>query len=539
MEKLLKTKAAHKALAKVGQVADRIKPFIENIDSFEMNYQKLHDILDEELRQDEYFVIVGPDGVSYIHTNRLLEGRQFSDPVGLKAANAISPLSQVYQRLTGELLIDSAHPIVNPNGTRFTLRLGRIVHKKFMAPFMLAITLVPACVIAVASFFLALPLVKALALVFLSLAVTGGLGLYLYRYLMEGLYAWYEVTRKISAGDLTVEVKKRSRTEFHQIGFEINKMILGTRNIIQELDKSSLLVDEVSIDQATKSARLSSVFTGFGETMQSFREGAENQLSSLQSANAMVQTMMGRVREMESKIQETMELSEGATIAANEGNHAIVSSETKMQLIEEMVNDSAQKITQIAEDIDNVLHKVSSITQIAGQTNLLALNASIEAARAGEAGSGFSVVATEVRELAENTNHFANDVVRTLENTRGKMREAVEQVELNTHTIREGVEIVHVAGSSIQKLNEAAVQTKIAIANNGEYADGLIKDGVHLETIIEEIMSISENFTEQVGETVHQMDEQVEEIHVLAEDAVKLTKQAGVLNRIVKRFRIE
>lgn len=272
--------------------------------------------------------------------------------------------------------------------------------------------------------------------------------------------------------------------------------------------------------------------------MQSFQAGAENQLASLQSASAMIQTMIRGVKEMDEKIATTLKISEEASLAAKEGNEAIIDTEEKMQQLQEAITQSAQKIAQVADDVNNVIQKVSSITQIAEQTNLLALNASIEAARAGDAGSGFSVVANEVRKLAEDTNEFANDIFMQLEKTREEMREAVDQVAANTYAFQEGIEVVKIAGSSIEKLNEASIQSKEAVVSNSAFADRLTKDGEQLEEIIEDINKIAENFTEQVVTTVSNMDEQIEGIQQLAEDAELLKNQAKVLSRTVNKFKL-
>lgn len=538
MNKLIRKPAARQALTKVERVAGRIANLIQNEDSFNTNYQKLHDILDEELDQDEYFVIVDTEGLSYIHTNRLLEGTKFTDEVGLKAANTKEPLLQVYERLTGELLVDGSCPLVEMNGKRFNLRIGRIIHQKFIVPFLSTVTFVPALLIVLSALLVNIPIETGLIFAGIAFVVTAILNTILYKYLMNGITSWHRVTRRISAGDLTAEVTNKSRTEYHQIGFEINKMAIGMKKIVEELGASSEIINKVSYDQAEGSARLSDTFTQFGNTMQSFQSGAENQLASLQSASAMIQTMIRGVREMDDKIESTLAISEDASIAAAEGNDAILKSEQKMQQLEEAVNNSSRKIAQVAEDVNNVIQKVSLITQIAEQTNLLALNASIEAARAGEAGSGFSVVATEVRKLAEDTNEFASDIVTQLGKTREEMQQAVEHVEANTHAIREGVEIVQIAGSSIEKLNAASIQSKEAVVSNSHYADELTKDGAQLEDIIEEINTIAESFTEQVIHTVTNMDEQIEGIQLLAEDAETLTNQANILNRTVNKFKL-
>lgn len=539
MEKLIRKPAARKALHKVERVATRIKPLIQSKESFERNYKSIHDILGEELKRDEYFVIVDSKGHSWIHTNRLLEGTDFTDDVGLKAANTNEPLLQVYERLTGELLVDGSCPLIEVDGEKFNIRIGRIIHRKFMMPYLSAATIVPPVFVFLIATLLDVPIETGLIVSATGLIISAIFAFILFRYISKGIQSWHQVTRRISAGDLTAEVTNRSRTDFHQIGFEINKMAIGMKKIVNELEDSTQTITKVSDDQANESARLSDTFTNFGATMQNFRAGAENQLASLQSASAMIETMTRGVREMDEKIADTLRISEEASIAAEEGKEAITSTEEKMDQLNKAITASAQRIAQVAEDVNNVIQKVSSITQIAEQTNLLALNASIEAARAGDAGSGFSVVANEVRKLAEDTNEFANDIFLQLGKTREEMKEAVEQVAANTYAFQEGIEIVQVAGTSIEKLNEAAIQSKEAVVSNSTFADRLSQDGEQLEEIIRDINNIAESFTDQVIQTVANMDEQIEGIHILAEDAETLRRQAKILNRTVKKFTLE
>lgn len=538
MERLLKTRAAQKALQKVQRVAKMLEPLLDNENSIESNYMKLREILDNQLQHDEYLLIVDEEGTSLIHTNRLREGYPFRDEVGIKAATTNYPLLQVYPRNTGEVLIDASCPIVIINGKRFNLRLGRIVRKKFLGPMITAMIVAPAVAKGILAIFLSVPIKEVISLVLISLLVSSVLGIFMYKYIMNGLLSWYKVMRRISAGDLTAEVTNKSRTEFHQIGFEINKVVLGLKNIILELDKSANLVEKVSDDQAYEANQLSKTFSELSEIMQNFKTGTENQLASLQNAHAMVQEMMSSVRGMQADIRQTVEMSEEASVAAEKGTKAVNSSEEKMIQIQETVYRSSNKIMQVSEEVENVINKVSAITQIAEQTNLLALNASIEAARAGDAGRGFAIVADEVRKLAENTNSFSSDIISSLEHTRDEMKEAVQQVEANIDLIRDGVSVVKIAGESIRKLNEAAEHTKQAVLGNEKYVNTLIKDGEQLEVIIDQINVIAEQFTEQVIDTVASVDEQVSGVQKLANDATDLSKQSQILTKIVKRFNI-
>jgi methyl-accepting chemotaxis protein len=539
MSSLLKSRAAQKALSKVQKVAELLHPILANQQSIDHNYHKLRSILDEQLNRDEYLLIVDEQGMSHIHTNRLREGYPFVDEVGIKAAQTDKPLLQLYQRNTGELLIDASCPIMNlGNGKRFNLRLGRIVHQKFLAPMVSSLTLIPASLVALGGVFLGINLQDLIILTVISTLSAGGLSFYLFRYVMKGLSTWYGVTRRISAGDLTAEVKEKSRTEFKQIGFEINKIVLGMKNIVIELNKASQAVSKVSDTQAMEAQRLSNTFAEFEETMNSFRSGTENQLSSLQSANAMVQNIMQGIRGMQKDIKKTLQVSEDASMVAEEGTTAVTSSEEKMQQIQSSVQQTAKQIMQIVNEADQIMQKVSAITKISEQTNLLALNASIEAARAGEAGRGFAIVAEEVRKLAEDTNTFAADILSTLEGTRDDLKLAVKDVESNIALIRDGVHVVKVAGESIRKLNQASEQTKEAVLANHQSSDLLMKDGEQLEKIIAEINNIAEHFTDQVIETVRSMNEQANVVHQLAAEATELSDHSQMLSRIVKRFKV-
>lgn len=539
MDKFLKGSSAQKAQLKVQRIAEKLKPYFEDEDPIGKNYSAIGKILDEELKMDEYMVIVDEKGNSYIHTNRLREGYPYIDDVGMKAATTDQPLLQLYARDTGEIVIDASCPLKRGANEHFNLRLGRIVIRKFLAPFLVTLTLLQAIITLALSWVFDLSYFQMFMITIFPFLVTGGLSFYLHRYISIRSLEWYWVMRKVSAGDLTTEVTKRQQTDFNQIGFEINKVVIGMKNMIKEIKKASDSVDRVSDVQEIESNRLSQVFVEFGEMMEQFREGTENQLSSLQQAHAMVQNMVNGVRQMQTDIGETLHVSEEASTIAEEGNKAIRSSEEQMLAIQETVKQSAKKIMQVAETADQVIQQVSSITQIANQTNLLALNASIEAARAGEAGKGFAIVADEVRKLAEDTNKFSGDIVSTLVMTRDELQEAVTLVEKNISTIDQGVEVVKVAGHSIRKLNEASELTKQAVVSNHQNAENVMKDGDQLEKIIEELNMIAEQFTDQVVETTANLDSHVEGIQALAKDASILSSQAEQLKRFVNRFNID
>lgn len=538
MSRLLKTKSAKQALQKVELVANIIKQNWKANVPIQEQVDHLRSILDDELKSDEFFVIVDQTGRSFVHTNRLREGGHFGDEVGLKAAKTNGPLLQLYPRNTGEVLVDASCPIIQDDqGNRYVLRMGRLIHRPFIGFMFTVLSLVPGVLAALSAKLFGLEFAQSIATFLITSGFAMLLSLFFYFTIRGRLRNWYAVTRTISSGDLSAEVKtKGARNEFHQIGYEINKVILGFRTIIKKFEEATQSVGEISEHQEQSAQKLSSAFDQVSATMQSFRGGAEQQSNSVVAAEEMVDIMMELVEIMQSEVEKAVHGADEALQTSQEGENAVLSTQKQMREIQSTVIETAKKIRTISNDANIVMQKVSSITDIAKQTNLLALNASIEAARAGESGKGFAVVATEVRKLAEGTNEFAHDILASLQQTRDELQEAVDQVEVNVKSIGDGVELVAEAGKAIDKLKMASIKTKELVTNNRSYAQSVTDNGRKLQQIIEEINIIATDFTNIVQETTATVDKEIEGIHQLAEDASLLSQEAKNLSIILRRF---
>ncbi|MCM3762874.1 methyl-accepting chemotaxis protein [Alkalihalobacillus oceani] len=539
MSRLLTSSHAKKGLQKVRNVAKLIQGRLDPTKSLESQAEAIRKILDAELEQDEFFVIVDHSGKGIVHTNRLREGTYFTDDVGLKAARSAQPLLQLYPRNTGEVLIDASCPLFqDKNGKQYSLRMGRLIHKPFLGLLFATLNGVAALSAGIASRLVG-GTTSDMIIVFLCTFGTAFIfSLFFHRILISHLRSWYAVTRSISSGDLSAEVKTVGRrNEFHQIGYEINKVILGFRSIIKSIESSIKTVSHISDEQEAASQRLSAAFQQISATMQTFQGGSEQQQGSVNLAHQMVNEMMKKAGSMANEVNKAVTGADQALITAKKGEDAVLSTTTIMRTIEEDVKCTAEKIKKIADEADAVMNKVSSITDIAEQTNLLALNASIEAARAGEAGKGFGVVATEVRKLAEGTNEFAKDVLSSLQHTQRDLSDAVLQVENNMSFIKNGMKTVSFAGQTISELKESSLKTKELVENNQTFAHDVMAEGKKLEQIMKEINSIAHDFTNMIQETSSTMETNVAGIQTLANDSALLATEVAQLTKIVERFR--
>ncbi|NLY80799.1 MAG: methyl-accepting chemotaxis protein [Lysinibacillus sp.] len=538
MEKLLRSSVAKKALQKAQSIAVKIREASDSTKSLEEQIEQIRPILDKELERDEYFVIVDENGFAYIHTNRLREGTAFTDKVGLAAARTDTGLLQVYPRDSGEVLIDASCPLfTDATGKRFNIRMGRLVHRPFIGLMFTILTAISSIIPALIVYLSSKDFLVTGSVFIATALISFIFSLIYYNIIMKRLREWYAVTKKISSGDLSAHVEKVGmRNEFHQIGYEINKIILGIRSMIEEFKHAAETVEIISKEQELETQRISTTFEELSAAIQTFRGGAETQRYSIGNANEMVTTMMSQVQDMQQEIEKAVDGADDALKDASKGQNAIQITHTQMQTIQTEVMNSLAKIREITNEANAVMEKVASITKIAKQTNLLALNASIEASRAGEAGNGFAIVANEVRKLAEGTNEFAEDIMSSLEKTYRDLEEAVVQVEDNVKSIDKGMDAVSQTNEVIGQLIKAAVNTKDLVMNNRKFVDSVNKDGKELQEIMKQVNSIAEDFTNMVAATNESVDIQVEGINSLAQNASKLAEEAKHLSRIINRF---
>ena len=159
----------------------------------------------------------------------------------------------------------------------------------------------------------------------------------------------------------------------------------------------------------------------------SVNKGMMQSLSQVEGIRETVLESFNHISEETDRIQQVNALFDVST-------RSLQSIVCSMQNMGSQMGDMTSSIAGLSEKADSINTFVSTITKISDQTNLLALNAAIEAARAGDAGRGFSVVADEVRSLANETNQSANEVSELVANIIASTKHSVDSVdELRTN----------------------------------------------------------------------------------------------------------
>ena len=227
-----------------------------------------------------------------------------------------------------------------------------------------------------------------------------------------------------------------------------------------------------------------------------------------------VNEMSATVQEVAKNAQNTSDAANDAKRVANEGRHVVSKAKECIRVLEEEVTEANHVIHQVEESSEAITGVIDVIRAVAEQTNLLALNAAIEAARAGEQGRGFAVVADEVRSLAARTQESTSEIRVMIEKLQKGSREAVATMDKGTEQVNTSVDQAMKADQALAEIN-LSVQSIRDKNNDIDLA------------------------SQQQLDNVKQINQDVEEIKGLTDDAQNRTKQLQSVNSTLSNLAIE
>ena len=252
-----------------------------------------------------------------------------------------------------------------------------------------------------------------------------------------------KATEALAAADLTMEIKATSNDEIGDLAKSFSDMVSGLRIILIKLQEATGQITSAgteilaaSQEQAAAAREQSSAVT---ETTAAAKELSTTSETVGESIKKVAQVAAHALAGM-SKIKESIDKTNGMLNSLGE---------------------KSQKIGKITELIDDV----------ADQTNLLAVNASIEAARAGEQGRGFTVVADEIRKLADSTAKSTKDITALIELIQHEMSNAIMSMETSIQSVEEESRL---AQQTTEKSKEIAMSTHQQISGAKQIADAMM-----------------------------------------------------------------
>jgi methyl-accepting chemotaxis protein len=271
----------------------------------------------------------------------------------------------------------------------------------------------------------------------------------------ESLAGMAATAQRIAEGDLRVEVKPQSASDV--LGNAFAAMVENLQKMISQFSETVNILSSSANQISTSTTQLAA---GAAQTATAVSEAT----TTVEEVRQTAQLTSQKAKLVSDTAQRTAEIS---ALGAQSTDETVAG----MNRIRQQVDSIAQTIVRVSEQGQAIGQIVTTVEDLAAQSNLLAVNASIEAAKAGEQGRGFSVVAQEVRSLAEQSKQATNQVKAILGDIQKATSAAVMATEQGSKAAEAGVQQAGRAGESIQTLSSSvgeAAQAATQIAASSQ-----------------------------------------------------------------------
>ncbi len=317
-----------------------------------------------------------------------------------------------------------------------------------------------------------------------------------------------------------IQLSNKNEAEAKKLLEEMDNIV----NVIQD-NTASLSYDIINCDKDIST--LKDISNTMAVSIKNVTEGVVNQSHSITHISDMMNRADEQMTEINDLSRDMSKTSQDTSQIVKQNSVRINQMGMQMKIINTTVQESLETVEVLNQSMMEVNNFLSAINQIAAQTNLLALNASIEASRAGEAGAGFSVVASEIKKLAEQSTNTVRHIDSIINDIQAKTELVFEKAGQGTSAVKEGELITNEVLNSFENIKTAFTNIDLYIEKEFEMTETVSSIFKEIRGQSETISNISAKHTENTEEMFAITEEQNDSIDVIY-DSIRNISNSGI-----------
>jgi twitching motility protein PilJ len=335
--------------------------------------------------------------------------------------------------------------------------------------------------------------------------------------MQQSLTEFLEIVSSVSEGNLT----KRGPEGEDALG----KLVQAVNKMLDDFGSMLTEVKQIGLS-------VSSSATEILAAAEQIAVGSQRQADEITNTSSAVEEMAASMTQVSRNAEASADAARRALEMAEHGDKSVRDTSEAMTRIDSAVQQTSEKMRLLGVRSSEISEIIDLIDEIAAQTNLLALNAAIEAAHAGEAGLGFSVVADEIRKLAERSARATRDVGNLIKSIQSETSEALTAMEIGMKEVRGGSYLATQASNALQDISTAVRQSSELIEEISAASEEQARVTSNVATAMQTISSI----TLETSAGAHETAQTIEGMVSLADRLNKSISQFKVKEDYIHPF---